>query len=212
MSTMSQRRMNCLATRNWTTARVSALCTARGRMLLLPDDLSQVMDSSWKVLGSSRLCSSLRSRKLCRRASKLGDIPDKSSRLQSSLGKFLLLWACFGTCRVSHLRRTTLRMVVGSPLKLPSPFVALWKSCYVTPPPTGKTRWRAWHAVADLASRIQHAYMGQCFFLILFQLGCVGRFSFFGILGGPLIGLGCPAPSLQSPSQFLEGIQATGQF
>ena len=38
--------------------------------------------------------------------SKLEDILSKSFRLQSGLGKFLLLRACFGACRESRLLRS----------------------------------------------------------------------------------------------------------
>ena len=37
--------------------------------------------------------------------STLDNIPKKSSRLHSGLGKFLILRACFGACRVNHLLR-----------------------------------------------------------------------------------------------------------
>ena len=38
--------------------------------------------------------------------STLAEMLSKSSRLQSGLGKFLILRACFGACRVTHLLRS----------------------------------------------------------------------------------------------------------
>ena len=75
--------------------------------------------------------------------SKLDNMLNKSSRLHSGLGKFLILRACFSACRVNHLcGRWFSRMVVTLPLQPPLSSAALSMTCCKAPL-TNSSHWPA---------------------------------------------------------------------